>query len=81
MRFYTGFAQTLSLGWRNKMVGLGEQYQYILRAELIHLNFGVDVINQIRIENPYLCTRVTAQLGELDLSRLAGIFGLMDLAE
>jgi ribonucleoside-diphosphate reductase beta chain len=54
MWFYTGFAQILSLGRRNKMVGIAEQYQYILRDESIHLNFGIDVINQIRIENPNL---------------------------
>jgi ribonucleoside-diphosphate reductase beta chain len=54
MWFYTGFAQILSLGRRNKMVGIAEQYQYILRDESIHLNFGIDVINQIKIENPWL---------------------------
>lgn len=54
MWFYTGFAQILSLGRRGKMVGIAEQYQYILRDESIHLNFGIDVINQIKIENPHL---------------------------
>jgi ribonucleoside-diphosphate reductase beta chain len=54
MWFYTGFAQILSLGRRNKMVGIAEQYQYILRDESIHLNFGIDVINQIKVENPGL---------------------------
>jgi ribonucleoside-diphosphate reductase beta chain len=54
MWFYTGFAQILSLGRRNKMVGIAEQYQYILRDESIHLNFGIDVINQIKLENPEL---------------------------
>lgn len=54
MWFYTGFAQILSLGRRNKLVGIAEMYQYILRDESIHLNFGVDVINQIKIENPHL---------------------------
>lgn len=54
MWFYTGFVQILSLGRRNKMVGIAEQYQYILRDESIHLNFGIDVINQIKIENPHL---------------------------
>lgn len=54
MWFYTGFAQILSLGRRNKMVGIAEQYQYILRDESIHLNFGIDVINQIKTENPRL---------------------------
>ncbi|WP_084788809.1 ribonucleotide-diphosphate reductase subunit beta [Bradyrhizobium sp. Cp5.3] len=56
MWFYTGFAQILSLGRRNKMVGIAEQYQYILRDESIHLNFGIDVINQIKIENPHFWT-------------------------
>lgn len=56
MWFYTGFAQLLSLGRRNKMVGIAEQYQYILRDESIHLNFGIDAINQIKIENPHLWT-------------------------
>lgn len=54
MWFYTGFAQILSLGRRNKMVGIAELYQYILRDESIHLNFGIDVINQIKQENPHL---------------------------
>ncbi|MEU0881580.1 ribonucleotide-diphosphate reductase subunit beta [Lentzea sp. NPDC005914] len=54
MWFYTGFAQILSLGRRNKMVGIAEQYQYILRDESIHLNFGIDAINQIKLENPHL---------------------------
>ena len=57
MWFYTGFAQILSLGRRGKMVGIAEQYQYILRDESIHLNFGIDVINQIRHENPHLWTK------------------------
>ena len=57
MWFYTGFAQILSLGRRNKMVGIAEQYQYILRDESIHLNFGIDVINQIKAENPHVWTR------------------------
>ena len=56
MWFYTGFAQILSLGRRHKMVGIAEMYQYILRDESVHLNFGVDVINQIKIENPQLWT-------------------------
>lgn len=54
--FYVGFVQLLSLGRRNKMVGTAEQIQYILRDESMHLNFGIDVINQIKIENPHLWT-------------------------
>src|SRR6202158_6343432 len=52
--FYVGFVQILSLGRRNKMTGTAEQIQYILRDESMHLNFGIDVINQIKIENPQL---------------------------
>ncbi|MBM4222970.1 MAG: ribonucleotide-diphosphate reductase subunit beta [Gammaproteobacteria bacterium] len=55
--FYVGFAQLLSMGRRNKMVGTAEQIQYILRDESMHVNFGVDMINQIRIENPHLWTK------------------------
>ncbi|MGE3501688.1 MAG: ribonucleotide-diphosphate reductase subunit beta, partial [Porticoccaceae bacterium] len=34
--------------------GVSEQFQYILRDESMHLNFGIDVINQIKLENPHL---------------------------
>lgn len=54
--FYVGFTQILSMGRRNKMVGTSEQFQYILRDESMHMNFGIDVINQIKAENPHLWT-------------------------
>ncbi|PVZ71973.1 ribonucleotide-diphosphate reductase subunit beta [Pelagibaculum spongiae] len=54
--FYCGFTQILSMGRRNKMVGVAEQFQYILRDESMHVNFGMDMINQIRRENPHLWT-------------------------
>jgi ribonucleoside-diphosphate reductase beta chain len=54
--FYVGFTQILSMGRRNKMVGTSEQFQYILRDESMHMNFGIDVINQIKIENPHTWT-------------------------
>ena len=54
--FYVGFVQVLSMGRRNKMTGCAEQFQYILRDESMHMNFGIDVINQIKIENPALWT-------------------------
>ena len=50
--FYVGFTQILAMGRRGKMVGTSEQFQYILRDESMHANFGIDVINQIKIENP-----------------------------
>ena len=54
--FYCGFTQILSMGRRNKMTGTSEQFQYILRDESMHLNFGIDMINQIKLENPHLWT-------------------------
>ncbi len=54
--FYCGFTQILSMGRRNKMTGTSEQFQYILRDESMHLNFGIDMINQIKFENPGLWT-------------------------
>ncbi|MBB3047419.1 ribonucleoside-diphosphate reductase beta chain [Litorivivens lipolytica] len=54
--FYCGFTQILSMGRRNKMTGVAEQFQYILRDESMHLNFGIDLINQIKLENPHLWT-------------------------
>ncbi len=54
--FYTGFVMVLSFHRRNLMTGIGEQFQYILRDETIHLNFGIDLINGIRSENPDVWT-------------------------
>lgn len=59
--FYCGFTQILSMGRRNKMTGVAEQFQYILRDESMHLNFGIDVINQIKLENPHLWTEAFQQ--------------------
>ena len=54
--FYVGFAQILALGRQNKMTGAAEQYMYILRDESMHCNFGIDLVNQIKLENPHLWT-------------------------
>ncbi|QJR15928.1 ribonucleotide-diphosphate reductase subunit beta [Usitatibacter palustris] len=54
--FYVGFVQILSLGRQNKMTGASEQYQYILRDESMHCNFGIDLVNTIKMENPHLWT-------------------------
>jgi len=50
--FYSGFVMILSFHRQNRMTGIGEQFQYILRDETIHLNFGIDLINGIKAENP-----------------------------
>ncbi len=55
--FYSGFAMMLQFKRQNRMVGSSEQFEYILRDETKHMNFGIDVINQIKIENPDIWTR------------------------
>lgn len=87
--FYAGFAMILSFHRQNRMKGIGEQFQYILRDETIHLNFGVDLINGIKAENPELWTprfqnHMTAQIEravELEIAYAAdvlpnGVLGL-----
>lgn len=54
--FYSGFVMILSFHRQNRMTGIGEQFQYILRDETIHLNFGIDLINGIKEENPDIWT-------------------------
>ena len=54
--FYAGFAMILSMKRQNRMVGVGEQFQYILRDESVHLAFGIDLINTIKQENPEIWT-------------------------
>ncbi len=55
--FYSGFVMILSFHRRNQMTGIGEQFQYIMRDETIHLNFGIDLINTIHEENPAAWTK------------------------
>lgn len=54
--FYAGFAMMLALKRQNKMIGIGEQFEYIMRDESIHLAFGCDLINTIKQENPAIWT-------------------------
>lgn len=54
--FYAGFAMMLALKRQNKMIGIGQQFEYIMRDESIHLAFGCDVINTIKAENPEIWT-------------------------
>lgn len=54
--FYAGFAMMLALRRQNKMVGIGQQFEYIMRDESIHLAFGCDLINTIKTENPEVWT-------------------------
>jgi len=54
--FYSGFVMILSFHRQNRLTGMGEQFQYIMRDETIHLNFGIDLINGIKKENPEVWT-------------------------
>ncbi|WEL22270.1 ribonucleotide-diphosphate reductase subunit beta [Halorhabdus sp. BNX81] len=54
--FYAGFAMMLGLKRQNKMVGIGQQFEYIMRDESLHVGFGVDLIDQIRTEHPGVWT-------------------------
>ncbi|MBP6870095.1 ribonucleotide-diphosphate reductase subunit beta [Candidatus Babeliales bacterium] len=64
--FYAGFAMMLSLKRHNKMVGVGQQFEYIMRDESLHLAFGCDLINTIKAENPAIWTKdFAAEVTEL----------------
>ncbi len=54
--FYGGFAMVLAFQRQKKMRGVCQMYEFILRDETIHLNFGIDLINGIIEENPRLWT-------------------------
>lgn len=54
--FYAGFVMMLSFLRQNRMTGIGEQFQFILRDESVHLAFGADLINTIRSEHPEVWT-------------------------
>jgi len=54
--FYAGFVMMLSFLRQHKMVGVGEQFQFILRDETVHLAFGADLVNNIVTENPEIWT-------------------------
>lgn len=59
--FYAGFAMMLALKRQNKMVGIGQQFEYIMRDESVHLAFGCYLINTIIAENPSIWTATFQQ--------------------
>jgi ribonucleoside-diphosphate reductase beta chain len=54
--FYSSFAVMYGFQRQNKMIGSAEQIQYIMRDESMHLNFGINLINTIKKEQPELWT-------------------------
>ncbi|MEX0917516.1 MAG: ribonucleotide-diphosphate reductase subunit beta [Candidatus Paceibacterota bacterium] len=55
--FYSSFAVMFGFQRQHKLTGSAEQIQYIMRDESMHLNFGIDLINTIKEEQPELWTR------------------------
>jgi len=55
--FYAGFAMMLALKRQGKMIGIGEQFEFIMRDESLHLAFGCDLINTIKQENERVWTQ------------------------
>ena len=55
--FYAGFAMMLALKRQGKMIGVGEQFEFIMRDESVHLAFGCELINAIKVENPQVWTK------------------------
>ncbi|OGE84485.1 MAG: ribonucleotide-diphosphate reductase subunit beta [Candidatus Colwellbacteria bacterium RIFCSPLOWO2_01_FULL_48_10] len=54
--FYSSFAVMFGFQRQNKLVGSAEQIQYIMRDESMHLNFGINLVNTIKEEQPELWT-------------------------
>lgn len=54
--FYSAFAVIFGFQRQNKMPGSAEQIQYIMRDESQHLNFGINLVNTIKEEQPELWT-------------------------
>jgi ribonucleoside-diphosphate reductase beta chain len=55
--FYSSFAVVFGFQRQNKLTGSAEQIQYIMRDESMHLNFGIEIINALKEENPELWTQ------------------------
>lgn len=54
--FYSSFAVMFGFQRQNKLSGAAEQIQYIMRDESQHLNFGINLANTIKEEQPELWT-------------------------
>ena len=70
--FYSSFAVVLGFKRQNKLTGSAEQIEYIMRDESMHLNFGIEIINALKEENPDLWTK-DFQARIIDLVRKAAV--------
>ncbi len=55
--FYSSFAVMFGFQRQHKLTGSAEQIQYIMRDESMHLNFGIEIINALKEENPELWSK------------------------
>jgi ribonucleoside-diphosphate reductase beta chain len=55
--FYSSFAVMFGFQRQGKLTGSAEQIQYIMRDESQHLNFGINMINAIKEEQPEVWTK------------------------
>ena len=63
--FYNGFSPIFALQRRGLMKGTAEQFQYIMRDEVLHASFGIRVCKQIVLEeNIKLDPKVIQQMWE-----------------
>ena len=63
--FYNGFSPIFALQRRGLMKGTAEQFQYIVRDEVLHASFGIRVCKQIVLEeNIKLDPKVIQQMWE-----------------
>ena len=55
--FFSGFAMLLSFNRQNKLPGIGEQIQYTLRDESLHIKFGTSLLNKLKEQYPSTWTK------------------------
>jgi len=67
--FYAGFVMMLSFMRQNRMTGVAEQFQFILRDESVHLAFGTDLILAMIEENPEIWTEEIQKKVTEDIKR------------
>ncbi len=68
--FYSGCAMMCALKRDHKLVGMSEQFAYILRDVGLHCSFGFDLINTIKAEYPDVWT-VQMQQDVIDVIKQA----------
>jgi ribonucleoside-diphosphate reductase beta chain len=55
--FFPNFALIMALGRQNKLIGLYDQIKYTVRDEDCHVEFGIKLINKIKVDYPEVWTK------------------------